>query len=258
MLSTAADLRLAVAGQTPKVALEVAHAAIQFCEHPAGRGRGCGLALQPVAPRRCWPLLLTRPHVIAQHPRPPNDRRPTLPASPTAATPSQPPLADNRQQALYAEYAAQQAQRKIARTQDQCRKKLKVGRAAGVGRHRIWPCARGEWVLPFVSSTRQALPSCHAQEVHNGYLAAKRKYQVGAGCRPCQTSLPRRCRLQGSSLSHPWWARGSPPWWVLPPFNRTRARCRRHPGRPELQEVLAQKHSLQEDNKVGCCSSLPT
>lgn len=37
--------------------------------------------------------------------------------------------ADNRQQALYAEYAAQQAQRKIVRTQEQCRKKLQACRA---------------------------------------------------------------------------------------------------------------------------------
>lgn len=40
MLASAADLHLVVAGQTPKVALEVAHAAIQFCE-PTGTGRLC-------------------------------------------------------------------------------------------------------------------------------------------------------------------------------------------------------------------------
>ncbi|KAL4428409.1 hypothetical protein ABPG75_002498 [Micractinium tetrahymenae] len=45
----------------------------------------------------------------------------------------------NQQQALYGEYAQEQGRRKVAKTQDQCRKKL--------------------------------------QEVHNGYLAAKRKYQ---------------------------------------------------------------------------------
>lgn len=43
VLSSAADLRLAVAGQTPKVALEVAHAAIQFCELAGGGEAGGGL-----------------------------------------------------------------------------------------------------------------------------------------------------------------------------------------------------------------------
>lgn len=38
VLSSAADLALVVAGQTPKVALEVAHASIQFC---AFVGAGC-------------------------------------------------------------------------------------------------------------------------------------------------------------------------------------------------------------------------
>jgi hypothetical protein len=51
-----------------------------------------------------------------------------------------PPHADTKQQALYAQYAQAQSQRKIARTHDQCKKKL--------------------------------------QEVHAGYLNAKRKYQV--------------------------------------------------------------------------------
>lgn len=52
-----------------------------------------------------------------------------------------------KQQALYAQYAQAQSDRKIARTHDQCKKKL--------------------------------------QEVHAGYLNAKRKYQVSsteAGC----------------------------------------------------------------------------
>ncbi|KAI3428508.1 hypothetical protein D9Q98_007332 [Chlorella vulgaris] len=76
VLSGTADLQLVLAGQSPQVALEVAHNAIQFY---------------------------------------------------------------TKQQALYAQYAQAQSQRKIARTHDQCKKKL--------------------------------------QEVHAGYLNAKRKYQ---------------------------------------------------------------------------------
>lgn len=49
MLASTNDLRLAVAGQTPKVALEVAHTAIQFCKlegwgGPSGERAGPGVA----------------------------------------------------------------------------------------------------------------------------------------------------------------------------------------------------------------------
>lgn len=68
VLSSAADLRLAVAGQTPKVALEVAHAAIQFCElllgqavlAVAGTGAGAQLPLATAAGPGPW---------MVQHPR---------------------------------------------------------------------------------------------------------------------------------------------------------------------------------------------
>jgi hypothetical protein len=78
-----------------------------------------------------------------------------------------PPPADNKQQKLYAEYAQQQSQRKIVRTQEQCRKKL--------------------------------------QEVHNGYLAAKRKYQVGGAADSWrQLASGSRCRQPCAVLGGGW------------------------------------------------------
>ena len=74
---------------------------------------------------------LTSPPTACTHLRPLH-----LPCPPTIH-------ADTNQQKLYAQYEAQASQRKIARTQEQCRKKL--------------------------------------TEVHEGYLKAKRKFQAGGG-----------------------------------------------------------------------------
>ena len=140
-----------------------------------------------------------------------------------------PPPADNKQQKLYAEYAQQQSQRKIVRTQEQCRKKL--------------------------------------QEVHNGYLAAKRKYQVSGGAPPTAgASWSEAAAARGTWLrwvvAGDWCAAGLPAMWQQAPHCAAvpPACCLppcAPPGMPRpfshccpwLQEVLAQKHGLQNDNQ---------
>lgn len=86
-------------------------------------------------------------------------------------------------------------------------------------------------------------PYCRAclspLQVHNGYLQAKRKFQVGAGqcfcvdvCGWAPGSAALLCPM-GRSL-HP---HRSPPWSLST-----------HPPTLSLQEVLAQKHALAQDN----------
>ena len=99
---------------------------------------------------------------------------PLPPSRPLRHARCDPTLADNKQQALYSEYAQAQSQRKIGRTQDQCRKKLQARAGAAAGRGAWWAgCPHVSlWLAAHADPQRPAcLHPWTSQEVHNGYLS---------------------------------------------------------------------------------------
>ena len=100
VLKDAQEGKHMLAGQLPEVALSVALAAVQFCE-PRRRGAAGGAGP--------WRALLAR-------------------ACPLQTLPCPPPAPDNQQQDLYALAQQQQMERRITKTQEQCRKKLTEAR----------------------------------------------------------------------------------------------------------------------------------
>ena len=240
------DLALTLAGQAPRVVMEAAHRAILFCEWQTADGRaavavrcaaGAAVVLQAwVEPQRRSVAPCTR--LPAQ---------PFLTCRRLVRRPSTHPATDNGQQALYAQYAQEQGTRRIVRTQEQCRKKLQArsGRSWGLQ----WPTNPGAataaqhacWCTLFPGIAPQVWnpPCVLLQEVHAGYLAAKRKYQAGHG-------LEGGCSRADRAELHVW----------MPPAPPRGALLSRPPALPlplrrscGLQEVLAQKHALAEDNR---------